>query len=121
MEDVIAAIGPKIRQLRRQKNLSLQQLAERSGVSAAAKAGVLHEKGLTGRDLGVIAEFADAAVEEGTFAPGEAEPYLRRAAEAATVARPIFSRHFFFRPRDWTSLAFCSKEVQSSRVIASEP
>jgi transcriptional regulator with XRE-family HTH domain len=36
MEDVIAAIGPKIRQLRRQKNLSLQQLAERSGVSAAA-------------------------------------------------------------------------------------
>lgn len=36
MEDVIAAIGPKIRQLRRQKNLSLQQLSERSGVSAAA-------------------------------------------------------------------------------------
>lgn len=36
MEDVIAAIGPKVRQLRRQKNLSLQQLAERSGVSAAA-------------------------------------------------------------------------------------
>lgn len=36
MEEVIAAIGPKVRQLRRQKNLSLQQLAERSGVSAAA-------------------------------------------------------------------------------------
>ncbi|MGH2688484.1 MAG: helix-turn-helix domain-containing protein [Actinomycetota bacterium] len=36
MDDVIAAIGPKIRELRRQKNLSLQQLAERSGVSAAA-------------------------------------------------------------------------------------
>ncbi|MGH2731892.1 MAG: cupin domain-containing protein [Actinomycetota bacterium] len=36
MEDVIAAIGPKVRQLRRQKDLSLQQLAERSGVSAAA-------------------------------------------------------------------------------------
>jgi len=36
MEDVIAAIGPKIRQLRRQKHFSLQQLAERSGVSAAA-------------------------------------------------------------------------------------
>lgn len=36
MEEVIAAIGPKIRQLRRQKDLSLQQLAERSGVSAAA-------------------------------------------------------------------------------------
>lgn len=36
MEDVIAAIGPKVRQLRRQKGLSLQQLAERSGVSAAA-------------------------------------------------------------------------------------
>jgi transcriptional regulator with XRE-family HTH domain len=36
MQDVIAAIGPKVRQLRRQKNLSLQQLAERSGVSAAA-------------------------------------------------------------------------------------
>src|SRR2546430_1305477 len=35
-EDVIASIGPKIRQLRRQKNLSLQQLAERSGLSAAA-------------------------------------------------------------------------------------
>ena len=36
MEDVIAAIGPKLRQLRRQKSLSLQKLAERSGVSAAA-------------------------------------------------------------------------------------
>jgi transcriptional regulator with XRE-family HTH domain len=36
VNDVIAAIGPKIRELRRQKNLSLQQLAERSGVSAAA-------------------------------------------------------------------------------------
>lgn len=36
MEEVIAAIGPKVRQLRRQKNLSLQQLADRSGVSAAA-------------------------------------------------------------------------------------
>ncbi len=36
MEDVIAGIGPKVRQLRRQKGLSLQQLADRSGVSAAA-------------------------------------------------------------------------------------
>jgi transcriptional regulator with XRE-family HTH domain len=36
VNDVIAAIGPKIRELRRQRNLSLQQLAERSGVSAAA-------------------------------------------------------------------------------------
>lgn len=35
MQDVITAIGPKIRQLRRQKDFSLQQLAERSGVSAA--------------------------------------------------------------------------------------
>jgi transcriptional regulator with XRE-family HTH domain len=35
-DDVIASIGPKVRQLRRQKNLSLQQLAERSGLSAAA-------------------------------------------------------------------------------------
>jgi transcriptional regulator with XRE-family HTH domain len=36
MEDVITAIGPKIRQLRKEKDFSLQQLAERSGVSAAA-------------------------------------------------------------------------------------
>lgn len=36
MQEVIAAIGPKIRQLRKQKDLSLQQLSERSGVSAAA-------------------------------------------------------------------------------------
>jgi transcriptional regulator with XRE-family HTH domain len=36
LDDVIEAIGPKIRDLRRQKKLSLQQLAERSGVSAAA-------------------------------------------------------------------------------------
>src|SRR5437870_12696293 len=35
-EDVIASIGPKVRQLRRQKNLSLQQLSERSGLSTAA-------------------------------------------------------------------------------------
>lgn len=36
IDDVIASIGTKVRQLRRQKNLSLQQLAERSGMSAAA-------------------------------------------------------------------------------------
>ena len=36
MEDVVASIGPKIRKLRQQKKLSLQQLAERSDVSAAA-------------------------------------------------------------------------------------
>jgi transcriptional regulator with XRE-family HTH domain len=36
VEQVIASIGPKIRKLRKQKSLSLQQLAERSGVSAAA-------------------------------------------------------------------------------------
>jgi transcriptional regulator with XRE-family HTH domain len=35
-EDVVASIGPKVRQLRRQKNLSLQQLADRAGLSAAA-------------------------------------------------------------------------------------
>lgn len=36
MEEIIASIGPKLRELRQQKNLSLKQLAERSGVSAAA-------------------------------------------------------------------------------------
>lgn len=36
MEEVIAAIGPKVRRLRQQRGLSLQQLADRSGVSAAA-------------------------------------------------------------------------------------
>jgi transcriptional regulator with XRE-family HTH domain len=36
VEDVIAAIGPKLRELRQQKNLSLKQLADRAGVSAAA-------------------------------------------------------------------------------------
>jgi transcriptional regulator with XRE-family HTH domain len=36
LKDAVAAIGPKIRELRRQKNLTLQQLSERSGVSAAA-------------------------------------------------------------------------------------
>jgi transcriptional regulator with XRE-family HTH domain len=36
LNDVIASLGPKIRELRRQKNLSLQQLSERSGVSSAA-------------------------------------------------------------------------------------
>ena len=36
MHDAVASIGPKIRQLRQQKKMSLQQLAERSDVSAAA-------------------------------------------------------------------------------------
>jgi len=36
VDEVIASIGRKVRQLRQQKTLSLQQLAERSGVSAAA-------------------------------------------------------------------------------------
>ncbi len=36
MEEIIASIGPKLRELRQQRNLSLKQLADRSGVSAAA-------------------------------------------------------------------------------------
>lgn len=36
MEQVIASVGPKIRALRKQRNLSLQSLGERAGVSAAA-------------------------------------------------------------------------------------
>lgn len=36
MDDVVAGIGPKIRQLRQEQGLSLQKLAARSGVSAAS-------------------------------------------------------------------------------------
>jgi len=36
IQQVISGLGSKVRQLRRQKNLSLQQLSERSDVSAAA-------------------------------------------------------------------------------------
>ena len=36
LDEIVASIGPKVRRLRLQKGLSLQQLAERSGVSAAA-------------------------------------------------------------------------------------
>src|SRR5947209_4586433 len=36
LDEKIIAIGAKIRQLRREKNMSLQQLADRSGVSVAA-------------------------------------------------------------------------------------
>jgi quercetin dioxygenase-like cupin family protein/DNA-binding XRE family transcriptional regulator len=36
LEDIVSSIGPKLRELRSQRGLSLQQLAERSDVSAAA-------------------------------------------------------------------------------------
>jgi len=36
LDQIVDSIGPKVRRLRLQKGLSLQQLAERSGVSAAA-------------------------------------------------------------------------------------
>jgi transcriptional regulator with XRE-family HTH domain len=36
LDEIVASIGPKVRDLRLQKGLSLQQLADRSGVSAAA-------------------------------------------------------------------------------------
>jgi transcriptional regulator with XRE-family HTH domain len=36
MDDVVAGVGQKVRQLRSQKGLSLQQLAERAGVSSAS-------------------------------------------------------------------------------------
>jgi transcriptional regulator with XRE-family HTH domain len=36
LDQIVASIGPKVRDLRLQKGLSLQQLADRSGVSAAA-------------------------------------------------------------------------------------
>jgi transcriptional regulator with XRE-family HTH domain len=36
LDQIVASIGPKVRELRLQKGLSLQQLADRSGVSAAA-------------------------------------------------------------------------------------
>jgi len=36
LEEIVSSIGPKLRELRAQRGLSLQQLAERSDVSAAA-------------------------------------------------------------------------------------
>jgi transcriptional regulator with XRE-family HTH domain len=36
VDDIVGAIGPRMRELRLQRGLSLQQLAERAGVSAAA-------------------------------------------------------------------------------------
>ncbi len=36
LEEIVSSIGPKLRELRSQRGLSLQQLAERSDVSAAA-------------------------------------------------------------------------------------
>jgi transcriptional regulator with XRE-family HTH domain len=36
VESIVGAIGPRLRELRQQRGLSLQQLAERAGVSAAA-------------------------------------------------------------------------------------
>lgn len=36
LEEKLEAIGPKLRQFRRERNMSLQQLADRSGVSVAA-------------------------------------------------------------------------------------
>ncbi len=89
MEDVIAAIGPKIRQLRKRKNLSLQQLAERSGVSAAAIHKIEHNGMVpTVSTLMKIAGALNRSVAYFVEEPEEAQPVvLTREGEL----RPVFT------------------------------
>lgn len=83
--DIVAGIGPKVRHLRQQKGLTLQKLADRSGVSPAAihkieRNGMVPTittlMKLAGALNRSVAYFVDEAEESGTtvFIPADARP-----------------------------------------------
>jgi transcriptional regulator with XRE-family HTH domain len=89
---IVSGIGPKVRGLRKQAGLSLQQLAEQSNVSAAAihkieQSGMvptittlLKVAGALGRPVSYFVDETDAATEPTVFTPTDLD-------------RPIFTSH----------------------------
>jgi transcriptional regulator with XRE-family HTH domain len=89
---IVSGIGPKVRKLRKQAGLSLQQLAEQSNVSAAAihkieQSGMvptittlLKVAGALGRPVSYFVEEDDPSSDPTVHTPG-------------TVARPIYTSH----------------------------
>ena len=89
---IVSGIGPKVRKLRKQAGLSLQQLAEQSNVSAAAihkieQSGMvptittlLKVAGALGRPVSYFVEEDDPSSDPTVHTP-------------STVARPIYTSH----------------------------
>ncbi|MBW0134452.1 helix-turn-helix domain-containing protein [Pseudonocardia abyssalis] len=95
-EPIVGAIGPKVRDLRQQLGLSLQQLAQRSGVSAAAIHKVergdmvptittlLKLASALERPIGHFVEGADAAP-VAAHVPADARPAVRSEIEGVDL------------------------------------
>lgn len=95
-EPIVGAIGPKVRDLRQQLALSLQQLAQRSGVSAAAIHKVergdmvptittlLKLAAALERPIGHFVEGADAAP-VASYVPAAARPAVRAEADGVEL------------------------------------
>lgn len=92
VQHIVSGIGPKVRALRKQAGLSLQQLAEQSNVSAAAihkieQSGMvptittlLKIAGALGRPVSYFVDETDAASDPTVFTP-------------ADLDRPIYTSH----------------------------
>lgn len=92
VQHIVSGIGPKVRALRKQAGLSLQQLAEQSNVSAAAihkieQSGMvptittlLKIAGALGRPVSYFVDESDASSDPTVFTPAELD-------------RPIYTSH----------------------------
>lgn len=97
-EPIVGSIGPKVRQLRQQLGMSLQQLAQRSEVSAAAIHKVergdmvptittmLKLAAALGRPIGHFVEDAGAQAPVASHIPAAGRPALRSVADGMELA-----------------------------------
>lgn len=124
-ESIVRAIGPKVRQLRQDGGLSLQQLARRAEVSAAAIHKV--ERGDMVPTVTTLLKLA-AALDRpvGHFVDGDGEPvpvaHLTRAAERpAEPALPGVARSGLSGPSERFALGATVTVVESGVEIVAEP
>jgi quercetin dioxygenase-like cupin family protein/DNA-binding XRE family transcriptional regulator len=89
VDNVVGAIGPKIRELRLQRGLSLQQLADRSGVSPAA----IHKIERNGMvpTIATLMKLAVALNRPVSFLIDEATPDGPVALTSTGAGRPVFT------------------------------
>ena len=90
VHDAVASIGPKIRQLRQQKKMSLQQLSERSDVSAAAIHKI--ERNAMVPTITTLMKLASALNRSIAYLVSEEEDEDRHAVlTRASARRPVFT------------------------------
>jgi transcriptional regulator with XRE-family HTH domain len=129
-EPIVGAIGPKVRELRQQLGLSLQQLASRAHVSAAAIHKVEHNDmvptittllklaAALGRPIGHFVDAAPSQAQVATHTPATGRPMLPAPAPGVELASIGGSPERF---RAAAEVATLAPGAESSTEVAPHP